>query len=95
MHLAKASGSTWGAEAPPGPRLCTSGAWWVLVWAAASPWAAAATPVALMLRWLQLLQAPLAEAGAALWAQLCYRPPPTPQPHCNTAGKQGHGAAWS
>lgn len=51
--------------------------------------------MALMLRWLQLLQAPLAEAGAALWAQLCYRPPPTPQPRCNTAGEQGHGAAWS
>lgn len=61
MHLAKASSSTWGAEAPPGPRLCTSGAWWVLVWAAAGPWAAAATPGAPMLlgcsccrpRWLR------------------------------------------
>lgn len=44
---------------------------------------------------LQLLQAPLAEAGAALGAQPCYRPPPTPQPRCNTAGEQGRGAAWS
>lgn len=49
MHLAEASSSTWGAEAPPGPQLCTSGAWWVLVWAAAGPWAAAATPGAPML----------------------------------------------
>lgn len=53
MHQAEASCPTWGAEAPLGPRPCTSRAWWAFGWAAAGPWAAAGTPGAPMLRGLR------------------------------------------